>query len=426
MKRSLILSIAMLLVALSSFARKPKPINKVDSVALINAVAMYDEGNYTQALDVFTELAEKYPHDYIINYERILPLYRLERYDEALEIAKKLVKMKDCDTLGYQLYGNLLDMKGDPNEALAIYDKGLKKFPDSGILYLEKGNIYNTYEYYKEAIACFNQGIKVEPDFPSNYYRGALAQFENGNKVWGLVYAEAEILLNLGGHDRHAHMAGEIRKHLSESLSVSGDTIKCRLSPSIDITVSSGGKNPQFNLEAKNVYIGFPGVYNACIEKAAAAMQRDSIAFDPESLRYLGELRRRAVEYYFADTDNLYGESMYLLEYHKKVIDAGFWDTYNAIIFAPAYYDDREEELAEITEQQVESFAGWFRENPFILGEGRTVGEFSIFNHFTPLTMAEAMCISAILSSRGDDPKLQELRRALLEEAAGNQSEGGN
>lgn len=167
-----------------------------------------------------------------------------------------------------------------------------------------------------------------DPLFPSNYYRGALAQLGHGNKVWGLIYAETEIMLNLQGEERHAHMAQEIKNTIAQSLVMKNDSIKCTLSPGINMILNDGGsdKNKKKKLDpmGKNVYIGFPGVYNVCLEDAARLMDSDSIPFQPERYDYQSELRRRAADLYFQRTDDLYGSSMYLLQFQKKIIDAGF------------------------------------------------------------------------------------------------------
>ena len=243
MKKNLILILAAIAMALNVQAKKPKTISKVDSVALFNAMGLYDEGRYERSLEIFNDLAETYPDNYLINYERLLPLIRLNRNDEAINVAKRLVKMKDRSPLAFQMYGNLTDLAGKPNEALEIYDKGLKEFPDAGILYLEKGNVFNHYSYFEQALACFNMGIMKDPLFPSNYYRGALTQLGHGNKVWGLIYAETEIMLNLQGEERHAHMAQEIKNTIAQSLVMKNDSIKCTLSPGINMILNDGGSD---------------------------------------------------------------------------------------------------------------------------------------------------------------------------------------
>ena len=86
--------------------------------------------------------------------------------------------------------GNAQDALGNPEAATKTYDEGLKRFPNSGSLYLEKGNIHLLHKRYAEAAECYTRGVEVQPDFASNYYRLAKLLAGSTEPLWAIVYAE--------------------------------------------------------------------------------------------------------------------------------------------------------------------------------------------------------------------------------------------
>lgn len=107
------------------------------------------------------------------------------------------------------------------------------------------------------------------------------------------------------------------------------------------------------------------------------------------------------VENYFEVTDNLYGNSMYLLEFQKKIIDAGHWDAYNYFLFMLSFPD----EFAEWYEENsaaLEAFIDWYNNDPYSLGEGRTVNPMQIYDNYQPISLMEALKIQAELLTDGD------------------------
>ena len=161
---------------------------------LKRAVTLVDEGMYEAALTDFDSLAERYPDNYTVQYERLFSLYHLGRFEEVLKGAKKLLKHKDASPMLYQMYGNVLDITGKSDEARKVYRDGLKRFPEAGFLCLELGNIDFMSGDYVAALDNYNNGISISPAFASNYYRAAMICLASESaKVWGLIYAETAI-----------------------------------------------------------------------------------------------------------------------------------------------------------------------------------------------------------------------------------------
>jgi hypothetical protein len=74
-------------------------------------------------------------------------------------------------------------------EADKQYKKGLKKFPNSGPLYSEYGELLWAKKDF-DAIKQWEKGIEAAPSFAGNYYNAALYYYYTKDKVWTLIYGE--------------------------------------------------------------------------------------------------------------------------------------------------------------------------------------------------------------------------------------------
>lgn len=359
-----------------------------DKSLLGKAVQAVDDGLSEVVVSDFDCLAKKYPDNYIVQYERLYNLYQLGRYDEIIKKRKFLLKHKFSNERTYQLIGNSYDLSGNRKEAAKVYLEGLKRFPASGALYLELGNLSLMDSDYQKALEYYNKGIVVQPDFASNYYRAARLYLSSENgKVWGLVYAESAILLAPSNESRHEDMAAMMIDCLKRSITINlGDSTKLsvKLVPDRGITIDK---------ESGKVYLAFPGIYEGAMSKPLMKLLAGKIplVFD---IPQLIDIRRGAVESYFSVTDNIYGNSMYLLEFQKKVIEAGHWDAYNYFLFMPCYPDEFETWYAS-HRADLEAFIDWFNNAPYRLGDGRSVDPIQIFNSYRPVDLIESFKIQA-------------------------------
>ena len=95
----------------------------------------------------------------------------------------------DADVVCFQLGGNVYKALEEAKECEKVYKKGLKKFPNSGPLYSEYGELlWATKDY--SAIDQWEKGIQVDPAYSGNYYNAALYYFYTKDKVWSLIYGE--------------------------------------------------------------------------------------------------------------------------------------------------------------------------------------------------------------------------------------------
>lgn len=390
-----IICVFILLGGLTGFAQSEpedeyKALSSQDQELLSKAVELADQGMTEAIMPDFDLLAQKYPDNYLVQYERAYNLYMLGRYDEVIKCHKFLLNNKFTTDRAYQLIGNSYDNNGDSKKAVKVYKNGLKRFPHSSSLYLELGAVSLSKNDYNKALEYYNLGILVQPEFASNYYWASQLYLSSySGKVWGLVYAESAVLLAPSNEERHSVMAAAIADCLKASIKMSFDDearISVNLVPDRDMRIDD---------KSNKVYLGFPGIYEGALGQPLSKLFVEKVPFTG-SLPQLIEVRRGLVENYFSVTDDLYGNSMYLLEFQKKIIDAGHWEAYNYFLFEPCF-PEAFEAWYSVNRVLFEAFVKWYNNAPYSLGDGRTVDPMQIFDNYRPIDLPQALRIQAEL-----------------------------
>jgi len=70
-----------------------------------------------------------------------------------------------------------------------LFRKGIKKFPASGALYNELGELLWAQQDFS-AIKQWEKGIEVDPSYSKNYYNACKYYYLSTDKVWSILYGE--------------------------------------------------------------------------------------------------------------------------------------------------------------------------------------------------------------------------------------------
>lgn len=385
MKR-IILTLSAIMAIIIATAAQPIPdMPEKDMKILQNCIQLMDKGMTQVAMTDFDYLVKKYPDDYIVQYEHMYALYILGQYEDVTKKAKKLLKHKDLTPLTYHMYGNALDNLGKTDKARKTYLDGLKRFPDAGVLYLELGVMNLKEEKYNDAMVQFETGILASPSFASNYYRAANLYFSSNKKIWGLIYGETSMLLAINNVARQQEMGKGIRDTWMSAFSTDGSTTK-------KVSFNSP-HNTTIDQSSEIAYLDFLGVFEDCANIAASKQDTGLYPFTG-NIAQLAGLRRGIVEAYFEITGNLYGNSMYLFPFHKKVIDAGHWEAYNYFLFN-SVCNDEFVEWYKNNRDKMDAFFNWYNSNPLTIDSDHSVSQNSIFNQYRKINLIEAFTIQA-------------------------------
>ena len=181
-------------------------------------------GDFDNAIIVLTRALQQDKKNIDLQKDLVMSYYLKRDYAKAMEGAKVLIDRDDADVICYQIAGNVYKALEEVKECDKMYKKALKKFPKSGPLYSEYGELlWATKDF--AAIKQWEEGIKSDPGYGGNYYNAALYYFYTKDKVWSLIYGE--IFVNMESFsERGAAMKQMLLQGYKEKLFSDPDIMK--------------------------------------------------------------------------------------------------------------------------------------------------------------------------------------------------------
>jgi tetratricopeptide (TPR) repeat protein len=152
------------------------------------------QGDYQNAILVLNQALQNDKQNLEMLKDLAFVYYLQREFDKSLAVAKPLVSRADADVQSFQILGLVYKAIEEKKDCEKMYKEGLKRFPNSGVLYNEYGEVLGT-ENGNDAIKLWEKGIEVDPNYSSNYYNASLYYFVKNEKVWSLIYGE--IFINL-------------------------------------------------------------------------------------------------------------------------------------------------------------------------------------------------------------------------------------
>lgn len=152
------------------------------------------QADYANAVLVLNRALQQAPNNLGMIKDLALSHYYKREYALALEVIKPILDREDVDDQSFQIAGNIYKALLLPKECEKLYKKGLKKFPESGPLYSEYGELLWTQQNF-DAIKLWEAGIKADAAYSKNYYNAARFYYLSKDKIWGILYGE--IFLNM-------------------------------------------------------------------------------------------------------------------------------------------------------------------------------------------------------------------------------------
>jgi len=320
----------------------------------VDAVKFEDAGKFDEALQLLNEAAKLDPANIDYPYEMTYCYYGKKEYQKVIDVLEKLKDAPNSFDRLYELLGNSYDMLGNSDKAIATYREGLKKLPNSGVLYLELGVIPLYKKDYNSALNYFEKGIAVQPGFPSNYYWAARLYCGSDDKVWGMLYGE--IFINL---ERNSERTQEISKLLF-------DTYKSSISyPSPGKISVAFSKNTVVSLDKDKISMPYSMVYEPVISLAVAG----ETAID---LNSLDRIRLNFLKFYDQKFNKDYPNALF--SYQNQVLQSGNLEAYNHWLLSegdvPAFNTWK---IAN--SDKWGKFLNWFTANPIKLDENNKLNQ---------------------------------------------------
>jgi tetratricopeptide (TPR) repeat protein len=146
-------------------------------------------GDFDNAILVLNKAIQQDPRNLELQKDLALAYYYKRDFAKAMEQVEPMLDRDDADVNVYQIAGSVYKALEQVKDADKMYKKALKKFPKSGALYSEYGELLWAKQDY-EAIKLWEKGIEADPSYAGNYYNAALYYYYTKDKVWTLIYGE--------------------------------------------------------------------------------------------------------------------------------------------------------------------------------------------------------------------------------------------
>jgi len=257
------------------------------------------QGDYANAILVLNRALQQQPNDLELLKDLAFSYYLQRDFVKAREVAKPLPERPDADVQSFQILGMVYKAIEERKECEKLYKAGLKKFPNSGMLYNEYGEMLWTKQDYS-AIKYWEKGIEVDPNFSGNYYNAARHYYMTYDKVWALIYGE--IFVNLESYSKRTP---EIKDLLLDGYK--------------KLFAETNLQNKQ---ETKNPFV------NAYLDVMSKNASQVGQGITPESLTALRT--RFVLDWFDKEADKF---PFRLFEYQQQLLKAGMFEAYNQWIF---------------------------------------------------------------------------------------------
>ncbi|HTD93692.1 MAG TPA: tetratricopeptide repeat protein [Chitinophagaceae bacterium] len=269
-------------------------------------------GDFDNAIVVLTRALQQDKNNLEIQKDLVMSYYLKRDYAKALDGVKVLVERDDADVVTFQIAGNVYKALEQLKECDRVYKKGLKKFPRSGPLYSEYGELLWSAKDFS-AIQQWEKGIQVDPAYGGNYYNAALYYFYAKDKVWSLLYGE--IFVNMESlSERGAEMKKLLLQGYKEKLFAEADIMK--------------GEEKNKSEFAKNFLL--------------AMNKQSALVNNGVTVETLTMIRSRFILDWFQNNAGKF--PFRLFDYQRQLLQAGMFDAYNQWLFGPvdnlAAYDN--------------------------------------------------------------------------------------
>ena len=186
--KKLVLFLALFTASLTLFSQ---PVTAQDDVKSLHETArtFMRTGDFDNAILVLKRALQKENDNLELQKDLVMSYYLKRDFKEARAGVMSLINRDDADVVTYQIAGNVFKALEEPKECEKMYKKALKKFPNSGPLRSEYGELLWAMKDFS-AIEQWEQGIRSDPAYGGNYYNAAQFYFYTKDKVWSLIYAE--------------------------------------------------------------------------------------------------------------------------------------------------------------------------------------------------------------------------------------------
>ena len=356
MKKALLSIIALLAVFAGWAQTTADDLSESARTRLEKAITLMDTGMAGTAIEILNNLDKEYPNNYNVLYEMCYAYWVSGEKKKALDILNRLENHPSATFMVYHLEGNCLDEIGKPKDAIKTYNRGLERFPDAALLYVEQGRIAQRQEDYNKAVELYEKAIEVDPEHPSAYHCLAVLYADSYEPFWGIMYGEAARLLNMHytiyeqrSEEMSALLYYVYKDHINITNNGDSTEIHTTLTKMNQISISQ---------DSSLVFLPLPMAFEE--EMVRALFPEKEI-----TLQSLIDVRGRFIDSFYERFNDYYDVS--ILDFQRQVRKSGHWQAYNMFLLSQGDEEAYQQWGAtdSTAADQMDAFARWYDEHPF-------------------------------------------------------------
>ena len=258
-------------------------------------------GDFDNAILVLNNALKSDKNNVALQKDLVLAYTYKRDFAKALDIVKPLVEENEADEQTYQVAGNVYRALALYKDGDKLFKKALKKYPQSGPLYNEYGELLWDNKDYS-AIEQWEKGIEVAPSYAGNYYNAASYYFFTKDKIWTLIYGE--IFVNMESlTERSTEMKRMLLSTYKEKLFA-------------DLDSKNDKKQSEFSKAVAETY-----------------NKQSSLTAKGITIETLNMIRTRFILDWYANYASKFPYKLF--DHQQQLIREGMFEAYNAWLFGP-------------------------------------------------------------------------------------------
>jgi len=271
-----------------------------------NARNYLQQGDYANAIMVFNQAVQTDPDNLILRRELANAYAMQGDLIRGEKMIAPLLKRDEADEATFQVACTIYSGMNKMDEAKEAINQGIEKFPTSGILYANKGELYTKQQKYKLAAETWEKGIEKDPRYHLNYYNLSKVYFFTKNYLWAILYGETFVNL-----ESFSTKTEEVKKIVFESYKF---LIAELNNVSLDGKTNRYENPKNFEQSCLKIFDGLRNVVTGGINTENLSMLR---------IRFMLDWNRLYATRYPAE----------LMDHQQRLMALGYYDTYNQWMF---------------------------------------------------------------------------------------------
>lgn len=300
------------------------------------ARAFMAQHDYANASLILLRALKQDPENIAIAKDLAFDYYLQKENDKAIKVIVPFLDQSNVDDQAFQIAGMIYKAMKKNKDAENIYKKAIKKFPESGPIYYDYGELLFS-DQNVASIKIWEAGIQKDPSYAGNYYSATKYYYLSKDKIWPLIYGE--IFVNM---ESFTPRTSEIKNILLDGYK--------KLFNVTDLTKDSKNKNP------------FEMAFLTCMNN------QGSLVFNGINAESLTMIRTRFILDWAVNYKDKFPFSLFDLQ--EQLLKQGLFTAYNQWIFGSAQNLAAYETWTKTYSKENTAFTQYQRDRIFKIPEG--------------------------------------------------------